>query len=244
MTQSRTTLLSGAAQCGQHRSPAFAEADRHEAVAACAGARITSSPSSRKRRSSPEASAIGLLAALRGLQQAAVARPRSGPEIVPVPSRSPGRRLQPLQVWCAIICATVQYMCRVALKESRCGGRPFSRSPASAAALRARDRARPRAGRPRPAGRAAAPDRPPAAAAAAMRNGASASGVIDPGRDRRRRSSWPGTARAAGIPRPGCRAPTSRSAGRSRRYARPPRRSGWARPARCRDRSRSPSSSS
>ncbi len=60
----------------------------------------------------------------------------------------------------------------------------------------------------------------------------------DPGRDRRWRSSWRGTARAAGIPTPGCRAPTSRSAGRSRRCAPPPRRSEWARPARCRGRSR------
>ena len=38
MTQSRTTLLSGAAQRGQHRSPAVAEADRHEALSVCAGA--------------------------------------------------------------------------------------------------------------------------------------------------------------------------------------------------------------
>ena len=32
----------------------------------------------------------------------------SGPTCVPVPSRSPGCRLQPLTVWCATICATVQ----------------------------------------------------------------------------------------------------------------------------------------
>jgi hypothetical protein len=30
------------------------------------------------------------------------------PEMVPEPSRSPGCRLQPLEVWCATICATVQ----------------------------------------------------------------------------------------------------------------------------------------
>jgi hypothetical protein len=32
-----------------------------------------------------------------------------GPETVPLPSTSPGRRLQPLIVWCATICETVQY---------------------------------------------------------------------------------------------------------------------------------------
>lgn len=31
-------------------------------------------------------------------------------DIVPVPSRSPGRRLQPVMVWCAIICCRVQYL--------------------------------------------------------------------------------------------------------------------------------------
>ena len=32
----------------------------------------------------------------------------SGAEMVPVPIRSPASRLQPPQVWCATICATVQ----------------------------------------------------------------------------------------------------------------------------------------
>ena len=48
----------------------------------------------------------------------------SGAEMVPVPSRSPGRRLQPLQVWCATIWATVQYMCRALLADE-----PMRRQP-------------------------------------------------------------------------------------------------------------------
>ena len=53
----------------------------------------------------------GLDSAARNLQQAA-ARRGSGPETVPLPRRSPGRRSQPLEVWCANICANVQYRSR------------------------------------------------------------------------------------------------------------------------------------
>ena len=84
--------------------------------------------SSRKRRSSPVESLTGFsppFAASSRLPQPA----SPGPERVPVPIRSPGRRLQPLQVWCASICATVQYMWRVLLTLRRCGGKPFSLSP-------------------------------------------------------------------------------------------------------------------
>ncbi len=35
---------------------------------------------------------------------------RTSREMVPVPSRSPGRRLQPPTVWCATICGSVQYL--------------------------------------------------------------------------------------------------------------------------------------
>ena len=62
-----------------------------------------------------------LLAALRELHHRAVRVPASRPEIVPEPSRSPGRRLQPLEVWCATSCATVQYESRKLACESRTG---------------------------------------------------------------------------------------------------------------------------
>ena len=68
---------------------------------------ITSSPSSRNRRVSPDASVIGLRPPC--VSSSRLPRPSSlGAEIVPVPNRSPGARLQPPQAWCATICATVQ----------------------------------------------------------------------------------------------------------------------------------------
>jgi hypothetical protein len=51
-----------------------------------------------------------LLATHGGFQHAAEA-PRPGPEIVPVPSKSPARRSHPLDAWWVTICAAVQYMC-------------------------------------------------------------------------------------------------------------------------------------
>ncbi len=39
-------------------------------------------------------------------------RGRAEQDSVPVPSRSPGRRLQPPTVWCATICGSVQYLRR------------------------------------------------------------------------------------------------------------------------------------
>ena len=41
-------------------------------------------------------------------------------EMVPVPIRSPGRRLQPLAVWWAIICSTVQYLQRDTRESESC----------------------------------------------------------------------------------------------------------------------------
>src|SRR4051794_12100919 len=43
--------------------------------------------------------------------------------MVPEPSRSPGCRLQPLEVWCATICATVQYASPKLDCETRTGER-------------------------------------------------------------------------------------------------------------------------
>ena len=57
--------------------------------------------------------------------------------------------------------------------------------------------------------RAAAPLAP---ASVSTRNGASASAITIHGTDRSWPSPWPGTGPGAGTPRPGCRAPTSRSA--------------------------------
>lgn len=37
--------------------------------------------------------------------------PLTGPLMVPDANRSPGRRLQPLTVWCVSCCSIVQYMC-------------------------------------------------------------------------------------------------------------------------------------
>src|SRR6185312_13798662 len=70
---------------------------------------ITSSPSSRNCRSSPVGRANG--SAPRRVISSR--HPRSSfpcPDTVPLAMRSPGRRSQPLLVWCATICAMVQYM--------------------------------------------------------------------------------------------------------------------------------------
>ena len=51
----------------------------------------------------------------------------SGPETVPLASRSPGRRLQPLQVWCATICAIDQYSSLRFPRLKRNGAMPLAR---------------------------------------------------------------------------------------------------------------------
>ena len=68
---------------------------------------LISSPSTRKVRVSPVGKVIGWVppwVISRRLPRLSAA----GPEMVPLPRRSPGRKLQPLEEWCAIICATVQ----------------------------------------------------------------------------------------------------------------------------------------
>src|ERR1700688_1606996 len=70
--------------------------------------RMIASPSSTKLRPSPVASDTGAVP-LQASSIIAPASPPVGPEIVPLPSTSPGCRLQPLIVWCATICETVQY---------------------------------------------------------------------------------------------------------------------------------------
>ena len=81
---------------------------------------ITSSPSSRNARVSPPGNESGFLPPW----VSSIIEPKepgAAPESVPEPSRSPGRRLQPLEVWCATICATVQYESRKLARESRAG---------------------------------------------------------------------------------------------------------------------------
>ena len=152
-----------------------------------------------------------LLAALRSAR--AASRPRSGvgPDSVPVPNRSPGCRLQPLTVWCATSCADRP----VGVGDSSSA---LSRSPAWPGLAHRRglqpdleldvDRAALR-GWPASRGRAAAAGRPPGRA-----NGAAERRQRlhrhDPGRHRAREVLRQERARAAGTPRPGCRAPTSR----------------------------------
>jgi len=46
-----------------------------------------------------------------------------GPEMVPLPSKSPGCRSHPLLVWWVIICATLQYMWRLDEREIGCASR-------------------------------------------------------------------------------------------------------------------------
>ncbi|MNE21661.1 hypothetical protein D3C80_1148310 [compost metagenome] len=53
--------------------------------------------------------------------------PGWAPDKVPEPNRSPDCSWQPLTLWWATICATVQYMLRVLLRVRRCAGRFCSR---------------------------------------------------------------------------------------------------------------------
>ena len=49
------------------------------------------------------------------------------PDTVPEPSRSAVSSAQPLLVWCATICATVQYSVAVSERDRRCAAKPRSR---------------------------------------------------------------------------------------------------------------------
>ena len=143
--------------------------------------RITSSPSSRKRRVSPPGSVSGSRPAAGDLQQAAeLARRRAG-------DRAGAEAGRPAAGCSRCRCDARRAAPASSRVRARCWRRadaapaPSRASPASAGAPRARCRARRPPGRRRRRGRAAAPDRPPAAAAAAARNGASASGVTTHG---------------------------------------------------------------
>ena len=50
--------------------------------------------------------------------------PLTGPLIVPLPSRSPGLRLQPVTVWCASCCVMLQYMYLKLELETTAGAPP------------------------------------------------------------------------------------------------------------------------
>ena len=64
---------------------------------------------------------LNRLGAAPGELEQAAASSFSGPEMVPLASRSPGTRLQPLEVWCATSWATVQYMSRKLPRLRRMG---------------------------------------------------------------------------------------------------------------------------
>ena len=83
--------------------------------------KITQSPSSRKVRCSSLPIRSGAdPPTLSSTNEPA--SPAVGPDWVPVPNKSPGRRLQPLTVWCATSCETVQYEWRKLVADKRCGG--------------------------------------------------------------------------------------------------------------------------
>ena len=56
----------------------------------------------------------------------------AGPLMVPLANRSPGRMLQPVDVWCASIWLMVQYMSAKVPMLTRVGAMPFSRMAALA----------------------------------------------------------------------------------------------------------------
>src|ERR1019366_7763287 len=55
------------------------------------------------------------------------AEPGSVPDTVPLPNRSPACRLHPFEVWCATICATVQYKSLALERDITCGAVPDER---------------------------------------------------------------------------------------------------------------------
>src|SRR6185437_6415023 len=90
--------------------------------------RITSSSSSRKRRS--PASRLSGTAPLRVISRSEPQLSGVVPLIVPEPIRSPTRVLQPETVWCASCCAMLQYIPRKFVRETTSGGRPAGASDA------------------------------------------------------------------------------------------------------------------
>src|SRR5258706_13504289 len=80
----------------------------------------TASPSSRKVRFSPFGSVNAFLP-FRLSSSIEPACSGLGPDCVPLPNMSPGCRLQPLTVWCATICDTVQYESLKLPRDSRVG---------------------------------------------------------------------------------------------------------------------------
>ena len=89
---------------------ALAEADPHRALALAVAAEdhLVAVLEERARLAAGQRERLG--AAPRALEQAAARFDGVGPETVPLASRSPGRRLQPLLAWCVRSCASVQYM--------------------------------------------------------------------------------------------------------------------------------------
>ncbi len=200
--------LTSVRPCGHDGAAAFAEADPP-----CSGA-FAVPPKDHGIAVLEEGAHLAIakielhLAALAQLQQRASLLPASGPESVPEPSRSPGCRLQPLTVWCATSCATVQYASAKFDPINRAPAHQPRASSPFAARPRARDRSRPAPDWPPSRGKATDRDHLPGAHSGA-RNGASASIVTIHGDsvlakffDRKGPSGW--------YSQPGCRARSSR----------------------------------
>ena len=170
---------------------------------------MISSPSSRKRRSSPDCSLMGCdppRVAPRGCRNPA----RRGPRACPSPK---GRRAAGCSR-CSVMGDQLRHRpVHVPACCSRRAGAAaiaFSRSPGSASRTSSSmsKRAFPLVGFVQEIGQRLRIARRPRRLRSAERR--QRLGRDHPGRDGGARSSWPGTARAAGTPRPGCRAPTSR----------------------------------
>lgn len=97
-----------------HRPPALAKLDRRIPIPPRRPAEDDLVPIGQTGPGFPIRQRNGITPPARHLQQAPLgpggrSRDRPVPETVPLPNRSPGWRLHPLEVWCATICATVQY---------------------------------------------------------------------------------------------------------------------------------------
>lgn len=112
----------------EHFAATFAETDRDVSLALAAGAEDDLVAVLEEAPGLAGGQLHRLLAASGDLQQRAELA-GLGAGRVPEPNRSPGCNWQPLTLWWATICATVQYMLRLLLRVRRCGGRPFSRRP-------------------------------------------------------------------------------------------------------------------
>ena len=162
----------------EHRAAALAEADPGAPSRSHQARRITASPSSRKVRVSPLGSVTGCLPPSVSSSSEPPC-PGAGPDSVPVPSRSPGRRLQPLTVWCASSCADASSTRRGSstARQRRAGMPGFAHRAVAQAAPRAAMSIAPLARLVARRGTASGCGSPAGRVDTGARNGASASSV-------------------------------------------------------------------